>query len=165
MRRSGKCMTHLFFAALAAGTLGATSDRMPEDAIAEQSDRSQARAGLERFLESYFATWSSGDMGSYKAHFYQHALIVSVENGRIRLALPRDSFVELQTKLIANAEAPMVERMTSYTADVDETAATVVASWLLEKGDEKKTGIDRFTLIRDDSGNWKIVALLFYLDR
>ena len=164
MTRSGKCVTRLLLATLVAGTLGAGSDRMPPDAVAGRSDGAQASAGLERFLEGYFASWSSGDMQAYKAHFDEHSRILLVENGRIRFAFPRDSFVELQAKLIADAKAPMVERMTSYTADADETAATVAARWLLERSNEKQTGMDRFTLIRDSRGNWKIVSLLFYID-
>jgi hypothetical protein len=165
MMGSEKSATLLLLATLAAGTFAACSDPMTAEAMAGQSAGPQASAGLESFLESYFASWSSGDMGAYKAHFDQHAVIMFMENGQIRSVLPSDSFVALQSKAIADAKTPMVERMTSYAADADGMAATVAAKWLLERSDETETGTDRFTLIRDGRGNWKIVFLLFYLDR
>ena len=56
--------------------------------------------------------------------------------------------------------------MTSFTADEDERAATVVAQWELTRGTgdgkEVERGVDRFTLMRDGRGKWKIAALVFY---
>jgi hypothetical protein len=162
VRESGRRLATVVLATLAAGAIAAAPGTTPGNAAAGQRSRPQGDAELESFLKSYFATWSSGDMAAYKAHFHPYATITSVQKGRIYLAVPRDPFVEIQSKLIRDAKGTMIEQMTSYTADVDETAATVEARWLLEKGDEKQTGIDRFILIRDESGRWKIVALLFY---
>ncbi len=122
---------------------------------------------LEPFLRSYFATWSAGEMRAYKEHFHRAAVITFVEDGDVKSSLPRDRFVMLQTASRARAKVKPVERMTSFTADEDERAATVVARWELTKGEgeEKETtrGVDRFTLIRDERGRWKIAALVFYV--
>ena len=120
-------------------------------------------ADLEPFLQSYFATWSAGNMDAYRSHFHPSAVISLVDQGILVLSMPRDEFVSFQTEAIARAE--MVERMTSFTADEDDRAASVTAKWLLEKEGTEKTGVDRFTLIRDREGRWKIIALLFYTDR
>ena len=118
---------------------------------------------LAPFLRSYFATWSAGDMRAYKEHFHRDAVITLVEEGKVRSALPRERFVMLQTAARARSKVQAVERMRSFTADEDGQAATVVAEWELTKGGEVERGVDRFTLIRDYRGRWKIVSLVFYL--
>ena len=118
---------------------------------------------LEPFLRSYFATWSAGDMRAYKEHFCKDAVITFVKDGRVDSSLPRDRFVMLQKAARARSKEKAVERMTSFTADEDAHAATVVARWELTKGERTKCGVDRFTLIRDERGRWKIVSLVFYL--
>lgn len=146
--------------ALAAATvaaLGCTSALVPQPPSARNRTCSP---DLKPFLESYFATWSAGDMDSYRSHFHPFAVITLVDRGEVVLSIPRDEFVALQAKAIARAR--MVERMTSFAADEDDCAASVTAKWLLEKEGTKKTGVDRFTLIRDREGSWRIVALLFY---
>ena len=118
---------------------------------------------LEPFLRSYFATWSAGDMRAYKEHFHKDAVITLVEEGEVTSSLPRDRFVMLQKAARARSKVQAVERMRSFTADEDASAATVVAEWELTKGGEVERGVDRFTLIRDHRGRWKIVSLVFYL--
>jgi hypothetical protein len=106
-------------------------------------------------------------MRAYKEHFHRDAVITFVRDGDVKSSLPRDRFVMLQTASRARAKVKPVERMTSFTADEDERAATVVARWELTKGqgEEKEItrGVDRFTLIRDERGRWKIAALVFYV--
>ena len=117
---------------------------------------------LKPFLESYFATWSSGDMEGYKSHFHESATVTLIEKGKVLLSMPRDKFVQFQAEMVSPTDTTKVERMTSFTAEEDGNAATVTARWLLEIGGKKITGVDRFTLIRASDGGWKIISLLFY---
>ena len=152
------------FAAATVAALGCTSAPMPAPPSVSPPVKSRrCSPDLKPFLENYFATWSAGDMDGYRSHFHRSAVVTLVDEGEIVLSMPRDEFVSSQEEAIARAR--MVERMTSFTADEDDRAANVTAKWLLEKGATKKRGVDRFTLIRDTKGKWKIVALLFYVDR
>jgi hypothetical protein len=54
--------------------------------------------------------------------------------------------------------------MTSFSADEDKKAATVSAQWVLMKGEKKQKGVDRFTIIRNLRGEWKIVSLVWYIN-
>jgi len=63
----------------------------------------------------------------------------------------------------ADPDSRAVERMTGFRADEDRHAATVTVDWLLERGDMRQRGVDRFTLIRDPEGVWKIATLVFYV--
>lgn len=119
-------------------------------------------ADLEPFLRSYFATWSRGDMDGYRDHFHERAMIYMVKSGRVLVAIPRDPFVEGQEASRERSENPGVETMTSFTVDEDRQAATVNAQWELIEGEERTVGVDRFTLIRDDEWNWKIITLVYY---
>ena len=123
-----------------------------------------ASPDLEPFLRSYFATWSAGDMEGYKEHFHPKAVITFVKDGKVVSSLRRDVFVARQAAVLASKEVKPVERMTSFTADEDDQAATVVARWELTRGGagEVERGVDRFTLIRDARGRWRIAALVFY---
>ncbi len=123
-----------------------------------------ASADLEPFLRSYFASWSAGDMAAYGSHFDERARIALLRDGRLVYAMERDRFVAGQAVLQSKAATRAVERMTSFTADEDGKAAAVTARWTLERGAETKTGVDRFTLVRDERGKWKIVSLVFYAD-
>jgi hypothetical protein len=120
---------------------------------------------LDRFLESYFDTWSRGDMNAYGEHFLDSAVVASLHDGVLSAWAPRHRFVEQQRKLRERG-GRAVETMLSSTADRDDRAATVVARWELVKGagpDRTVTrGIDRFTLVRDGTGSWKIASLVFY---
>jgi hypothetical protein len=123
---------------------------------------SAAHDDIRHFIESYFRDWSAGDMAAYKAHFDPSARIAFVTDGRVVDALDRDPFVAEQARLIGVSPVRMVERMTSFTVEADETAAHVTAGWELRKGPETSTGVDRFTLIHGPEGQWRIVHLLFY---
>lgn len=117
---------------------------------------------LEPFLDSYFASWSKGDMTAYKGHFDRHARIMLLDGGKVEWEMARDPFVRQQGQVIARSSVKLTERMTSYKAIEDETAATVSAEWLLTAGAEETRGVDIFTLMRDADGKWKIVSLMFY---
>ncbi len=146
---------------LLACTISCTSPSPPGTAATQNLS-----PDLEPFLRSYFATWSAGEMRRYSDHFHRKAVITFIKDGEVDSSLPRDRFVMLQTAARARLKGKSVERMTSFTADEDERAATVVAQWELTKGtgDVKKVsrGVDRFTLMRDERGKWKIAALVFY---
>jgi hypothetical protein len=118
------------------------------------------REEIRRFIESYFAVWSRGDMAAYAAKFDPAAQIALVEGGKVLQMVARDPFVVNQTE--ATARTRMTERMTSFAVDADKDAAQVVAQWELKRGEEKEVGVDRFTLMRDPQGQWRIVFLLFY---
>lgn len=134
-----------------------------DDSTSEHENEIETSADLEPFLNSYFATWSAGDMDGYGKHFHERACIATVAKGHVMLAMGRDEFVQYQEHAIQGKN--LTERMISFTADEDDVAAAVTAEWLLDDGAEPTTGIDRFTLIRDRMGSWKIVSLLFYTHR
>jgi hypothetical protein len=121
-----------------------------------------AEQDIRPFLESYFGTWSAGDMAAYRAHFDPAAQIAMVERGEVVDIAELDPFVAGQAKLIRAAAVPMVERMTTFTVESDAAAAQATAGWELQKGGQTITGVDRFTLIRDPQGQWKILFLVFY---
>ena len=155
---------HFALAAAIVTGAGCTSAPLsPGQPVAPPVESHEYSPDLKPFLESYFSTWSAGDMIGYKSHFHRNAVVTLVDGGEVVLSLPRDEFVARQAEAVVRAR--MVERMTSFTADEDGRAASVTAKWLLEKEGAKTTGIDRFTLIRDAEGKWKIAGLLFYVDR
>ncbi len=120
-------------------------------------------AEVVAFLESYFATWSAGDMEAYRAHFHEQATIVYVEGGAVRSALARDPFVDMQAALVAQAPEPMTETIQSYVIDADGVGAVATVEWLLQAGARRDRGVDRFVLVRQADGAWKAVSLLFYV--
>jgi hypothetical protein len=120
------------------------------------------REEIRGFLESYFRVWSAGDMVAYRSHFDPSAQVALLDQGRVAVVAELDPFMEKEEKLRRETTVPMRERMVSFTADADETTAHVTAQWELKKGDDITTGVDRFTLVRDRQGTWKILFLAFY---
>lgn len=150
----------LLFAAVAVGgAVVAVIHLSPGDGAVPPTP---AGADLKPFLESYFATWSDGDMDAWRSHFAPQAHIVNVKDGKVVYSGGRDGFVKAQTIMLARSNEARTERMTSFSAEEDASAATVTAGWLLERGDERIEGVDRFILMRDAAGEWKIVSLVFY---
>jgi hypothetical protein len=119
-----------------------------------------ASPGLERFLETYFLSWSAGDMVTYRSLFHDTASIVALAGGRVVYALGPDEFVSMQAR--SQEAHPMTERMTAREALEDSVAATARVEWRLTGEGEDIRGVDLFTLMREPSGSWKIASLLFY---
>jgi hypothetical protein len=142
--------------------IACTADEVFQEDSSRANKQKPISSDLKPFLESYFATWSSGDMKGYKSHFHEFAIVTLVERGKVIVSVSRDKFVDLQKEIISKTTVRHVERMTSFTADEDAVAASVTAEWLLEAEREKFTGVDRFTLIRAPDGTWKIISLVFY---
>ncbi len=128
----------------------------------KSSTASEKHPEIEKFLTSYFATWSKGDIDAYGRHFSDKATITLIEKGSVRWVLPLDRFLDTQRRAVASEK--MVERMTSFVADVDEEAASATVQWVLEKKNSKSTGVDRFILFKDFNGDWLIQSLVFYGD-
>jgi len=121
-----------------------------------------ADSAIAQFLDSYFRDWSAGDMAAYRAHFDESAHVSFVRDGRVEWCQELDPFIREQDRILRAAAGTMRERMTSFTAENDAVTAHVTARWELAHGGGKTVGVDRFTLVRDPAGRWKIIALVFY---
>ena len=55
-----------------------------------------------------------------------------------------------------------MERYLSFEAEADDRAASVTAQWELTNARGVTTGVDRFVLVKDFNGDWRIASLLFY---
>jgi len=117
---------------------------------------------VEQFIRGYFDIWSSGDMEQYRMMFHENARVMMSIDGRIYISLGRDEFIDMQARELARRS--MIEHMTDLKVHADSMAATATASWLLDDQGTFTTGVDRFTLILDERGEWKILFLLFYND-
>lgn len=118
---------------------------------------------MKRFLERYFATWSAKDMGGYGACFLPQARISFVGPAGQIQADGLTDFLHGQALSHAQATVPMAEVPTQFTITGDERIAQAAVRWQLTKGSEVVTGTDYFTLVKT-SGEWKIIALVFYND-
>lgn len=121
-----------------------------------------AQREIGEFLESYFRVWSAGDVPKYQSHFDDSARIAFAQNGQVVECQELEPFIRQQAKILGAAKGSLVERMTSFHAQSDTTTAHVTAHWELTNGSEKTIGVDRFTLLRDPQGQWKILYLVFY---
>jgi len=130
-----------------------------------EEEASPVSADLEPFLETYFGAWSANDMETYRSCFDELAVVSFLRDGEVRSSLRLDEFIDQQVGYLARVEGPVSERMTSFSADEDPQAATVMVRWTYEGEGERNTGTDRFTLIRGPDGAWKIAALVWYRDR
>jgi ketosteroid isomerase-like protein len=127
--------------------------------------RPEASPELRAFLESYFASWSRGDMQGYADHFLGDAVVMYVADGEVRSSMELAPFIEQQAAMQAEEESRAEERMTGLVADEDGHAATATVDWVLERGEMTQRGVDRFTLVRDAEGGFKIATLVFYATR
>lgn len=128
----------------------------------KKSDAAPKHEDIEKFLTSYFATWSKGDIDAYGAHFSPQASVSLIEGGSVRWVMPLDRFLASQKRAVTSEK--MTEHMTSFEADVDAVAASVTVQWVLEKKSGKSKGVDRFILFKDFNGEWLIQSLVFYGD-
>jgi len=136
-----------------------------QDGPEVEEETSLVSADPGPFLETYFGSWSANDMETYRSCFDESAVVFFVRDGEVRSALRLDEFIAQQVGYLAGVEGPVSERMTSFSADEDPQASTVLVRWVFEGEGETNTGTDRFTLIRDSDGAWKIAALVWYRDR
>ncbi len=130
----------------------------------EEATKRKISADLRPFLESYFSSWSKRDIESYKSHFHEKAVIVFIEKRQVHRLQSLDAFIRDQGNFLSSVTESIREQMTSFTADEDQKAATVSVQWVLTKGVRKEKGVDRFTMIRDLRGDWKIVSLVWYIN-
>ena len=92
-------------------------------------------------------------------------IVAPLRNGILAPWTTRQRFVD-QQRMLRERGGRAEERLLSFVADSDAQAATIVAAWELVKGagpDRNiSRGVDRFTLIKNDEGAWKIASLVFY---
>lgn len=121
-------------------------------------------AEIDRFLQTYFTSWSQSDFKTYGDLFHPQAEISFVQNGRVTGVWKKDAFLDLQRA--TQAASPATERFLSRSITRDAQGATVVAAYELKPVMKRpQRGVDRFTLIRDSDGEWRILYLVFYLTR
>lgn len=118
---------------------------------------------VKEFLERYFATWSAKDMGGYGASFLPQARISFVGPAGQIQADGLTDFLHGQALSHSQTTVPMREVPTEFTITGDERIAQAGVRWQLTKGTQVVTGTDYFTLVKT-SGEWKIIALVFYND-
>ncbi len=136
----------------------------PQDGPAETDTKhaDEASIAIDEFLQSYFSTWSDGDIDAYAAHFHPAATIKYLEGGQVMLSYGVSEFIEMQSRLMADARQPMHEEMTAREITVRDGVAWVGADWELVQGSSITRGVDHFILVQDERGSWKIVSLVYY---
>lgn len=134
-------------------------------AVSAPQRHAEARTGdadIHRFLDAYFAAWSAADFERYRSLFHPQARITFLQHGSVRGDWSLDAFIEVQRKVQVHPLA--TERSTSRTLLRDGQGATVVVGYALKRpGRPTQRGIDRFTLMRQSDGSWRILSLTFYL--
>jgi hypothetical protein len=114
---------------------------------------------VRRFIETYFRTWSAGEMDKYAACFHPEAVIQFIDKGQIRTQLAPQFLAEQRRY---QGQSKSVEMPLSAEVRFEEMLARAVVRWkLLGSGGRTKYGYDHFTLIPQEGG-WKIVNLVFY---
>lgn len=117
---------------------------------------------IEKFLDTYFSTWSANDMRGYEDCFHPRAVITYVQN-REALALDLKEFIRLQAEGHKRAAAPMREIPLSKHIQTSRDIAQAQVRWRLTKADGVSVGTDYFTLVRGPK-NWRIVSLTYCED-
>ena len=121
----------------------------------------QGEEGIEAFLAEYFSSWNEARWEDYGALFDPRAAISFVRNGKVVSRQDRKVFLAGQRRARRSARATVHERMTSFQAEADATAARVTVQWVLREGARERAGVDHFVLVRG-AGGWRIVVLVFY---
>ncbi len=152
MRRCGALLALLAWLALASCQSRSNGGSTP----------ARPSGDVAAFLHGYFESWSDGDMARYRAHFDPKAVISFAADGKVQWTQNLDEFIDQQTRITQAPGAQATERMLSFEVNVDVAAASVTARWVLTRGARTRQGVDRFTLIRDKQGRWRIVGLVFY---
>lgn len=144
---------YLLTSGISAPPLSDTELRKPDTTEAE----------IQAFLESYFSTWSRGDIEGYRSHFHEEATIVYLDAGAPQFVLKRDEFVDMQANIIAQSPTQMTESVVSSVINTDGVGAVATVNWVLDDGNQTVRGVDRFVLIQSEDGEWIAISLLFYI--
>jgi len=118
---------------------------------------------IRGFVERYFSTWSAQDMEAYGALFDDKARIYFLEKNGSISSEGKTDFLHSQKMAHSQSKVPMIEVPLEMKIIGDMRACQVEVKWKLTAGERLVTGLDYFTLKKDNDG-WKIVSLLFYQD-
>ncbi len=118
---------------------------------------------IEDFIDTYFKTWSKGDILSYSNLFYPTAVIQFREkNGKV-FTENIGNFIEGQRLSQSNTADLLTEVPTSKKIDPGKELSFARVSWKMTGRGKFVTGWDYFILIKIKD-TWKIQYLLFSND-
>jgi hypothetical protein len=118
---------------------------------------------IEDFIDTYFKTWSKGDIQSYSNLFYPTAVIQFREkNGKV-FTENIGNFIEGQRLSQSNTADLLTEIPTSKKIDPGRELSFARVSWKMTGRGKFVTGWDYFILIKIKD-TWKIQYLLFSND-
>jgi len=116
---------------------------------------------VERFVRTYFRTWSNRDTEGYDACFLPKASIQFIDSEGQLSTYTRAQFVASQRKYHRTARHRMTEVAESIDIRFESKLARAVVHWKLTAGPTTDFGYDHFTLIKHE-GEWRIINLVFY---
>ncbi len=118
---------------------------------------------IEDFIDSYFKSWSKGDILTYSNLFYPTAVIQFREkNGKV-FTENVSNFVEGQRLSQSNPLDLLTEIPTSKKIDIGKEVSFARVTWKLTGRGKFVTGWDYFILIKSKD-SWRIQYLLFSND-
>jgi len=118
---------------------------------------------IEDFIDTYFRTWSKGDIQSYSNLFFPTAVIQFKEkNGKV-LTENISNFIEGQRLSQSNAADLLTEIPTSKKIDTGKEVSFARVTWKMTGRGKFVTGWDYFILIKTKD-SWRIQYLLFSND-
>jgi len=116
----------------------------------------EEKAAIDRFVHTYFESWSKQDLKTYADCFHARAVIWFPDGTTLRLT----DFIESQRMAHASSTTPLTEAPLSWDMTVKRDMASVCVHWQLERAEGPVRGYDFFTLVKV-SGNWRIASLVF----
>lgn len=117
---------------------------------------------IRDFVESYFSSWSEGNWDKYGGHFHDDATIYH-RRGNNLSRTEKGPFINSQRSAVDSSRLPLKEVAENVVMEKDGRSASVIVYWRLFRGVNTRTGVDRFTLIRDpESRDWKIATLYWH---
>jgi len=133
-----------------------------QDTTKKDEQKEQKINDIDLFLNSYFSTWSNKDIEAYQSHFHKDAIVMFITGDQVQRNDHIQDFIQGQATVLSNSNGILVEHMTSYTIDhLENKEAYITAQWELINGSIKKTGVDRFILIKGEDDKWKILVLIW----
>jgi pyrrolidone-carboxylate peptidase len=115
----------------------------------------------ETLIRRYFKVWSDQDMPAYAACFSRHASIHSIDTqGNMSLSSLKP-FVDGQARAHKAATSRMVEVPEEIVLRSEGRLMRAIVHWKLTADHRISIGYDHFTLAKE-SGQWKIIDLVFY---